>query len=145
MQDTNTLLLELNKGNLGMFRYDYEDHTCFIDLENDLGIILQLSGKSIVKERIELLKNILQNYENYIEAAVNFLKSYQFDLGKNYFLDGIYVGEFSHGTYGFHIFDGFTLSLKREDGTDADLLNLDVYTVQFKNDGHPIGAALWFE
>ncbi len=60
-------------------------------------------------------------------------------------LDGIYAGEFSHETYGFHIFDGFTLSLKREDGTDADLLNLDVYTVQFKNDGHPIGAALWFE
>lgn len=66
-------------------------------------------------------------------------------MGADYFPCGIYVGEFSHGTYGFHIFDGFTISLKRGDGTDEDFLNLDVYTVQFKADGRPIGVVLWFE
>ncbi len=140
------LLLELDRNHLDVFQYDDEDdHSCYVDLEDDFGIVLQLSEKSILAERVELLKRILRDYDNYVEAALRCLNSYGIDLAGGYFSSGIYVGEFSYGTYGFHIFDGFTLSLKREEGSVSDSLNLDVYTVQFKNDGSPLGAALWFE
>lgn len=145
-------LTELEGNHQEVFQYYCEDgicgvenNTCEVNLEDDIGIVLQLSGETIPIERMKLLKKILRDWRGYVEKALRFLKGYQIDLGEDYFPCGIYVGEFSYGTYGFRIFDGFTISLKRGDGMAEDFLNLDVYTVQFKQDGHPLGVALWFE
>lgn len=145
-------LAELEQNHQEMLQYYCEDgicrvenNTCEVNLKDDIGIVLQLSNETIPIVRMELLKKILRDWRSYVEKALHFLKGYRIDLGADYFPCGIYVGEFSYGTYGFRIFDGFTISLKRGDGTDEDFLNLDVYTVQFKADGRPIGVVLWFE
>lgn len=134
---------ELNKNNFEIFRCG--QGICHLRLDDDCEILVQLYDGSISKERMELLKQILQNYETYLEKAVRHLKAFQIDIGENYFSYGIYVGEFSFGSHGFQIFDGFTISLKRAKGTLEDALNLDVYTIQFKKNGHPLGVDLWFE
>lgn len=141
--DKNDLLKELNKNNFNIFKYDND--VCYLSLEDDSEILLQLSNNSISEKRIELLKHILKNYETYIEKAIKQLKLFNIDIGENYFIYGIYVGEFSFGTHGFQIFDGFTISLKKDDSISEDYWNLNVYTIQFKNDGHTLGVDLWFE
>ena len=98
-----------------------------------------------LKHTIELLKHILQNYEICIQKAVRQLKSFHIDIEENYCIYGLYVGEFNFGSHRLNVFDGFTISLKKDDGILGDELNLDVYTVQFKIDGHPLGVDLWFE
>ena len=145
IKNTDELLIELNKSNFTMFNYDYEGNECHLELKDDFEIMLQLSNGVLSKQRIELLKHVLQNYEKYTSLAIKHLKSFNIDIGDNYFSYGVYIGEYSFGTHVFHIFDGFTVSLKREMGEADDYLNMRVYTVQFKNDGRPLGIDLWFE
>ena len=114
-------------------------------MKNDFEIMLQFSNGVLSKQRIELLKHVLQYYENYTSIAIKPLKSFNIDMGDDYFSYCVYIGEYSFGTHVFHIFDGFTVSLKREMGEADDYLNMRVYTVQFKNDGRPLGIDLWFE
>lgn len=137
------LLKELHKGNYNIFQYN--KNICHLALENEFEILIQLSNHSVLEKRMELLKHILQNYETYMQKAVRQLKAFHIDIGENYFTYGIYVGEFNFGSHGFHVFDGFTISLKKDDSVSEDEWNLDVYTVQFKSDGHPLGIDLWFE
>lgn len=92
-----------------------------------------------------MLKHILQNYEICIQKAIRQLKSFHIDIRENYFIYGLYVGEFNFGSFGLNVFDGFAISLKKDDGILGYELNLDVYTVQFKIDGQPLGVDLWFE
>lgn len=139
----NDLLKELNKENYDIFIYNKD--ICHLALDNEFEILIQLTNNSVSKKRIELLKHILQNYETYIQKAVKQLKSFHIDIGENYYTYGIYVGEFNFGSHGFNVFDGFTISLKKDDSVSEDEWNLDVYTVQFKSDGHPLGVDLWFE
>ena len=137
------LLTELNKDNFEFFHIGQDE--CHVRLDDDLEIMVQLSGGSISKKRMDLLKKILENYEKDIAKAVQQLKSFDLDIGDSYFLYGIFVGEFNFGSHGRHLFDGFTVSLKSKDGTIQDELNLGIYTVQFKADGWPLGVSLWFE
>ena len=87
----------------------------------------------------------MQNYEICIQKAVRQLKSFNIDIEENYFIYGLYVGEFNFGSFGLNVFDGFAISLKKDDGILGYELNLDVYIVQFKIDGQPLGVDLWFE
>ena len=87
----------------------------------------------------------MQNYEICIHKAIRQLKSFHIDIRENYFIYGLYVGEFNFGSFGLNVFDGFAISLKKDDGILGYELNLDVYTVQFKIDGHHLGVDLWFE
>ncbi|MBM6725344.1 hypothetical protein [Pseudoflavonifractor phocaeensis] len=137
------LFIELNKSNFEFFHVG--QYECHVRLDDDSEFMVQLSGGSISKKRMDLLKNILENYEKNITKAVQQLKAFDLDIGENYFLYGIFVGEFNFGSHGRYLFDGFTVSLKREDGTIQDKLNLGIYTVQFKADGWPLGVTLWFE
>lgn len=137
------LLTELNKDNFEFFHIGKDE--CHVRLDDDLEIMVQLSNGSMSKKRMDLLKNILENYEKNISKAVQQLKAFDIDIGDNYFLYGIFVGEFNFGSHGRHLFDGFTVSLKRENGNMQDELNLDIYTVQFKACGWSLGVSLWFE
>ncbi len=137
------LLTELNKDNFEFFHIGQNE--CHVRLDDDLEIIVQLSGDSISKKRMDLLKNILENYEKNIAKAVRQLKAFDLDIGEHYFLYGIFVGEFNFGSHGQNLFDGYTISLKKEDGNLQDELNLNIYTVQFKADTWPLGVSLWFE
>ena len=137
------VLKALNQNNFEIFRCS--QGMSHLRLEDDFEILVQLCNGSISEKRMELLKHILQNYETYLTKATQQLKAFQIEIGENYFSYGIYVGEFSFGTHGFQMFDGFTISLKRAEGTIEDYLNLDVYTIQFKSNGHPLGVDLWFE
>lgn len=139
--DREKLLIELNKSNFEIFHYN--ENECFVSLEEDEEILLQLSGKTISKESITLLKHILQNYETYIQKAVQHLKAFDIDIENNYFVYGIYVGKFGFAAHGFNILNGFTISLKRWESIEP--LNPEVFTVHFKNDGEPLGVHLWFE
>lgn len=141
--DISQLLMELNENNFEIFHFN--KNVCYINLKNDFEIMLQLSNNSISKKRVDLLKDILQNYNAYMEKAIKQLKMFNIEIGENYFPYGIFVGEFSFGTHGLNLFDGFTISVKRSDGNSHDYLNVDVYTVQFKSDGYPLGVDLWFE
>ena len=116
-------LAELEQNHQEMLQYYCEDgicrvenNTCEVNLKDDIGIVLQLSNETIPIVRMELLKKVLRDWHGYVEKALHFLKGYRIDLGADYFPCGIYVGEFSYGTYGFRMFDGFTISLKRGDG-----------------------------
>lgn len=141
--DRSDLLIELNKGNFEPFHVNQNEYC--LELHDDLEIIMQLSNGSISVKRVDLLKNILENYEMYMGKAVEQLKRFHLDIGDDYFPYGIFVGEFNFGSHGLNLFDGFTISLKRANGNIHDYLNLDVYTVQFKADGQPLGVHLWFE
>ena len=87
----------------------------------------------------------MQNYEICIQKAVRQLKSFHIDIEENYFIYGLYVGEFNFGSFGLNVFDGFAISLKKDDGILGSELNLEVYIVLFKSDGHHLGVDLWFE
>ncbi len=137
------LLIELNKDNFSFFHMGQDE--CHIRLDDDSEIIIQLSDGSISEKRMDLLKKILKNYEKDIAKAVRYLKNFDLDIGDNCFLYGIFVGEFNFGSHGRYLFDGFTVSLKRENGTIQDPQNSGIYTVQFKADGWPLGISLWFE
>lgn len=139
--DRTRLLTELDKSNFEIFHYN--DNECCISLENDEEILVQLSRKSISREHVNLLKHILENHETYIQKAVQHLKSFGIDMENNYYVYGIYVGEFGFEAHGLHICNGFTISLKKWENIDP--LNPDVFTVRFKGDGSPLGADLWFE
>lgn len=125
--------------------FQLSDNIFYLRLQDDSEIIVQSSNGSLPQNRIALLKHILENYEQYMERSIRQLKGFHIDIGENYFLYGIYIGEFSFGTHGMHMFDGFTISLKRGDGSAEDPLNMDVYTIQFKQNRHSLGVDLWFE
>ena len=78
----------------------------------------------------------MQNYEICIQKAVRQLKSFHIDIEENYFIYGSYVGEFNFGSFGLNVFDGFAISLKKDDGILGYELNLYVYIVLFKSDGN---------
>lgn len=137
------LLAQLEQNCFDSFHFG--DNICHLELQDGTEVIVQLSDHTISKERVECLKHVLENHETYLVKAVKRMQSFGVEIGEPYFSYGIYVGEFRFGTHGFHMFDGFTISLKREDGTTEDPFNLDVFTVQFKRDGHPLGVDLWFE
>lgn len=139
----NDLLLALKENNIAIFRQS--DHIFHLRLQDDLEIIVQEANGVIPQERVELLKHILENEKQYIEKAMRQLKSFHIEIGEDYFCYGIYVGAFPFGTHGLHMFDGFTMSFKRGEGCAEDPLNMNVYTVQFKQNGHPLGVDLWFE
>lgn len=141
--DMSQLLIELNKNNFEVFHFN--QNMCYLSLKDDFEIILQLSNHAICSNRADLLKDILQNYNVYLEKAIQQLKRFHIKIDKTYFSYGIFVGKFSFGTHGLNLLDGFTISLKRSSGNADDYLNLDVYTVQFKSNGQPLGIDLWFE
>ena len=140
------LLAQLEQNCFDSFHFGhFGDDMCHLGLQDGTEVIVQLSDHTISKERVECLKHVLANHETYLVKAVEQIQSFGVEIGESYFSYGIYVGEFSFGTHGFQMFDGFAISLKREDGTTEDPFNLDVFTVQFKRDGHPLGVDLWFE
>lgn len=73
------LLTELNKDNFEFFHIGQDE--CHVRLDDDLEIMVQLSGGSISKKRMDLLKKILENYEKDIAKAVQQLKSFDLDIG----------------------------------------------------------------
>lgn len=141
--DKNRLLMELDRNNFQVFHFN--EAICHVRLEDDFEIILQLSNGSVPAKRAQLLKAVLKSYDMYLEKAVRQLRQFHIDIGESCDPYGLFVGEFSFGSHGWHLFDGFTISLKREDGTENDPLNAEVYTVQFKENGWPLGIDLWFE
>lgn len=141
--DREKLLAELDKNNLDIFHYNYSSNECFVRLGNDEEILLQLSENAVPKKSISLLIHILQDHAAYIQKAARYLKDFDIDIENNYFVYGIYVGEFCLKAHGFNTLNGFSISLKRWDSIDP--LNPGVFTVRFKIDGTPFGVDLWFE
>lgn len=139
--DRERLLIELNNNNFEIFIYNYNTQKCILELKDDEEILIKLSDNIIPKERMNLLRHILQNYESYIQKALKYMKIYNIDIGNDYDVYGIYVGEFTlpHET---KIIDGFTITLER--WTEENLLTTDLFSVQFTKDGIPQGISLWF-
>lgn len=140
--DREKLLIELNNNNFEIFIYNYNTQSSILTLENDEEIVIQLSNNLISKERVNLLKHILQNYDNYIQKVIKYIKIYNIDIGNDYSVYGIYVGEFTTPS-GTIMIDGFTITLAK--WTEQNILTTDLVTVQFTKKGVPLGVSLWFD
>ncbi len=137
--DRAKLLTALEQGDYESFHM--REHACHLCLDDGCEILVQCDGGTVPEARMALLRHVLQNEEAYLDTARRRLRPLGIRLGGELRLYGIYAGQFSFGAHGLHLFDGFTVSLAQP---SADGLSLDVYTVQFKADGWPLGASVWF-
>ena len=141
--DRKDLLSRLRQNSFEGFHFG--GNTCHLSLRDDCEVMLQLTDGAVPRKRAELLASVLENYDSCLENAARCLESFGIDIGRDPFPYGVYVGEYSYGAHGPRLIDGFTISLKREDGTAEDPLNAAVYTALFHRDGRAIGAGLWLE